>query len=254
MTTTDNDSILYEYPLQERMRTYLRLEHGFEQLKASQECFEDQAEPFFNALFAVTELLERFDIRTELSKDLDLDKQRLQKWEEHPDVDRDALGKTIGEIDYCLNTLQDIPKYLRELKDNALLASIRQRFSQPGMSGLFELPQLHLWLSQPSSEKKHQCEIWRNTLACIELAITLKLTLLREQSVFVPIQLQNGFLQESSDQQLALLRIKVPRSANIYPVISGHRQRFTIRFMPLPGESLETSPQAIEFELARCSP
>ncbi|MDV6316020.1 cell division protein ZapD [Idiomarina sp. HP20-50] len=254
MTSTDNDSILYEYPLQERMRTYLRLEHGFEQLKASLECFKDQAEPFFNALFDVTDLLERFDIRTELSKDLDLDKQRLQKWEEHPDVDRDALGKTINEIDYCLNRLQDIPKSLRELKDDSLLASIRQRFSQPGMSGLFELPQLHLWLSQPPQKQEQQCEIWCETLAFVELAITLKLTLLREQSVFVPMQLQNGFLQESSEQQLAMLRIKVVRSANIYPVISGHRQRFTIRFMPLPGESLETSPQDIEFELARCSP
>ncbi|KPD21329.1 cell division protein ZapD [Idiomarina abyssalis] len=254
MASTDNDNILYEYPLQERMRTYLRLEHGFEQLKASQLCFEEQAEPFFNALFAVTELLERFDIRTELSKDLDLDKQRLQKWEAHPDVDREALRNTIQEIEQCLNQLQDIPKYLRQLKDDALLASIRQRFSQPGMSGLFELPQLQLWLSQSTEDKAKQCEEWRKTLAFVELAITLKLTLLREQSVFVPMQLQNGFLQESSDQLLAMLRIKVPRSANIYPVISGHRQRFTVRFMPLPGESNETSLQDIEFEIARCSP
>ncbi|RUO71879.1 cell division protein ZapD [Idiomarina ramblicola] len=255
MTSTDNDNILYEYPLQERMRTYLRLEHGFEQLKASQKCFKEQAEPFFNALFDVTELLERFDIRTELSKDLELDTQRLQKWEEHPDVDRDALGKTVNEIEHCLNLLQDIPKYLRVLKDDALLASIRQRFSQPGMSGLFELPQLHLWLSQPVEVKQQQCENWRTTLAFVDLAITLKLTLLREQSVFVPMQIQNGFLQESSEQLLAMLRIKVPRSANIYPVISGHRQRFTVRFMPLPGgENKETSLQDIEFEIARCSP
>ena len=254
MTSTDNDNILYEYPLQERMRTYLRLEHGFEQLKASRVCFDEQAEPFFNALFAVTELLERCDIRTELTKDLELDKQRLQKWEEHPDVDRDALRRTINEIEHCINTLQDIPKYLRQLKDDALLTSIRQRFSQPGMSGLFELPQLHLWLSQSAEEKQQQCERWSQTLAFVELAITLKLTLLREQSVFAPIQLQNGFLQESSEQLLAMLRIKVPRSAKLYPVISGHRQRFTVRFMPLPGESKETSLHDIEFELARCSP
>ena len=61
MTSTDNDNILYEYPLQERMRTYLRLEHGFEQLQASRTCFDEQAEPFLtpcllspNYLSAVT--------------------------------------------------------------------------------------------------------------------------------------------------------------------------------------------------------
>lgn len=253
MTSTDDNNILFEYPLQERMRTYLRLEHSFQQLQTNRKLFAEQPEPFFHALFAITDLLERFDIRTELSKDLEQDKHRLQQWEAHPEVDRQALTTTIRDIEHCLTTLPDIAKYLRQLKDDELLASIRQRFSQPGTSGRFELPQLHLWLHQSAETKASQCEHWCDTLAFVALAIQLRLTLLRERSVFETLQLQNGFLQESSEQLLAMLRIKVPASAGIYPVISGHRQRFTVRFMPLPGSEQNASPQNVEFEIARCS-
>ena len=76
MAFTDNQHIIYEYPLQERVRTYLRLEHGFEQLNVSRELFQQQPDAFFQSLFSLSDLLERVDIRTELSKDLDAQQQQ----------------------------------------------------------------------------------------------------------------------------------------------------------------------------------
>lgn len=253
MAFTDNQHIIYEYPLQERVRTYLRLEHGFEQLNVSKGLFQQQPDAFFQSLFSLSDLLERVDIRTELSKDLEAQQQRLKQWEQHPEVDRQALRATIQEIDDCQQFLPDIPKVLREIKDDALLASIRQRFSQPGISGLFELPQLQLWLNQDSNVQQQACDSWCNAFKPIEKAVQLKLTLMREQAVFSNMTLTSGFMQESSEQPLAMLRIKVPKEASIYPVISGHRQRFTVRFMPLPGAGSNQSIQSVQFEIARCA-
>ena len=253
MAFTDNQHIIYEYPLQERVRTYLRLEHGFEQLNVNRELFQQQPDSFFQSLFSLSDLLERVDIRTELSKDLDAQQQRLKQWEQHPQVDRQALRTTIEEIGDCQQFLPDIPKVLREIKDDALLASIRQRFSQPGISGLFELPQLQLWLSQENELQQKQCDAWCKLFQPIEKAVQLKLTLMREQSSFSDMTLTSGFMQGSSEQPLAMLRIKVPKESSVYPVISGHRQRFTVRFMPLPGVSNTQSIQSVQLEIARCA-
>ena len=253
MAFTDNQHIIYEYPLQERVRTYLRLEHGFEQLNVNRELFQQQPDAFFQSLFSLSDLLERVDIRTELSKDLDAQQQRLKQWEQHPQVDRHALRTTIEEIGDCQQFLPDIPKVLREIKDDALLASIRQRFSQPGISGLFELPQLQLWLSQENELQQKQCDAWCQLFQPIEKAVQLKLTLMREQSSFSDMTLTSGFMQGSSEQPLAMLRIKVPKESSVYPVISGHRQRFTVRFMPLPGVSNTQSIQSVQLEIARCA-
>lgn len=254
MAFTDTQDILYEYPLQERVRTYLRLEHGFEQLSVSRKLFQERPDAFFHSLFSLSDLLERVDIRKELSNDLDAQQQRLKQWEQHPQVDGQALGNTIQSIDDSQRFLPDIPKVLRKLKEDTLLTNIRQRFSQPGISGLFELPQLQLWLNQDIDTQQQQYNRWCELFQPIEKAVGLKLTLMREQSIFSDMTLTSGFMQESSEQPLAMLRIKVPRDYSVYPVISGHRQRFTVRFMPLLSkDSNAQSVQSIQFEIARCS-
>ena len=125
MAFTDNQHIIYEYPLQERVRTYLRLEHGFEQLNVSKGLFQQQPDAFFQSLFSLSDLLERVDIRTELSKDLEAQQQRLKQWEQHPEVDRQALRATIQEIDDCQQFLPDIPKVLRVYPKVYLRSTLR---------------------------------------------------------------------------------------------------------------------------------
>ena len=63
--------LTYEFPLNEKSRTYLRFDALFQQLKANQ-TFELPAHAFsfFRALFDFIELSERCDIRTDLMKDL----------------------------------------------------------------------------------------------------------------------------------------------------------------------------------------
>ena len=65
-------TILYEHPLNERIRNYLKLEQLFKQVDSCvpADIFINH-QIFFNALFAIIDTLERSDIRGDLIKDLE---------------------------------------------------------------------------------------------------------------------------------------------------------------------------------------
>lgn len=253
MTSAQNGSLIYEYPLQERFRTYLRLEHSFAELRVALSLAESAPQAFFNTLFATQELVERNDIKTELSKDLELQRSAMKRWENHPQIDQNALQGALQSITMASDNLQQLSRELRQLKDDRFLATIRSRFTQPSVTGLFELPQLQLWLSQPNELQQSHCKHWFSALQPLAAAIELQLELTRQQGEFESIEARNGFWQESCEP-LALLRVKIAHSTSYYPVVSGHRQRFTLRFMALATDQHQTDAVSddVTFALARC--
>ncbi len=94
-------AILYEHPLNERIRNYLKLEQLFVQAFDSlQYSLITSHSVFFNALFAIVDTLERNDIRGDLIKDLEKLEQNLVIWSQNPEIDNaildDNLKKTIS--------------------------------------------------------------------------------------------------------------------------------------------------------------
>lgn len=266
MTGEQHQVITYEYPLQERYRTYLRLEHSFSRLRsalaqiagddqelASSRCRNSRYETFLKALFDCQELIERCDIRNELGKDLEQQQQLMKQWEHHPQIDQTALQGALRSVANAVTNLQHFNNELRQLKDDKLLASVRTRFVQPGVSGLFELPQLQLWLSQPDELTVPQVQYWYSLVEALATAVDLQLELTRQQTPFTDTAVKNGFWQESCEP-LSLLRIRIPTSIAGYPIVSGHRQRFTIRFLELPKADGQSDAIADDFsiQLARC--
>ena len=260
MQSEKDHSSIYEYPLQERFRTYLRLEHSFSALHSALTLATDAPLSFFNTLFATQELIERNDIKTELAKDLELQRTAMERWQNHPQIDQNALQGALQSITMASENLQQINRALRQLKDDRFLGSIRSRMIQPGITGLFELPQLQRWLSQPVDQQQAHRQHWYEAVQPLAAAIQLQLELTRQQGEFSDTIARNGFWQESCEP-LALLRIRMPADSPYYPIVSGHRQRFTLRFMALPSSTLSDDPHShvsadaasedISFALAR---
>ncbi|HAD48921.1 MAG: cell division protein ZapD [Idiomarinaceae bacterium] len=251
MSSEQQSSSVYEYPLQERFRTYLRLEHSFAELNNALALAEHAPLAFFNTLFATQELIERNDIKTELAKDLELQRATMERWQNHPQIDQNALQGALQSITMASDNLQYIGRALRQLKDDRFLASIRSRLIQPGITGLFELPQLQRWLSQPLALQQQHWQHWHEAVQPLAAAIQLQLELTRQQGEFDTVVARNGFWQESCDP-LALLRIRMPPDSPYYPIVSGHRQRFTLRFMAIPTSTdADAANEDITFELAR---
>ena len=77
--------MIYDFPLNEKSRTYLRLESLFSQIRDNLESEQSWAHiAFFKGLFDLQELLERGDLRADLIKDLERLGQRLSHWASRP--------------------------------------------------------------------------------------------------------------------------------------------------------------------------
>lgn len=245
-------TIDYEYPLHERVRTYLRLEHLKQLLKPGTPVEASNYARYFDALFAILELCERSDVRTDVQKDLDRRRAQLQVWAQHPDVNQDQVQALAQHVQQAIQAIQPLSRIGSHLKQDRLLSVTRQRFGMPGGTCNFDVPQLHYWLHQSQERRDADCARWWEEFRVLFAGLELELELLRGQSQFEWVVAEGGLLQESTEP-LSLLRIRVPDSIPAYPVISGHKQRFSIRFLSnCPQQGKASFESDVEFEIALC--
>ncbi len=251
-------TILYEHPLNERIRNYLKLE---QLLAQAYSCASSDAalsniqysyQVFFNALFTIIDSLERGDIRGDLIKDLEKLQQNLVVWSQAPDIDTSALENNLRKTVALSSHLKGSAQTWSQLKDHKLIASLKQRFAIQGGSSSFDLPQLQFWLHQKNTQIKADIKHWLSLLTDINDSLALVFRFIRQRAEFETIETESGFYQDNGEG-LLLLRIKVAQSAQYYPTVSGNRFRYSIRFMlPCEKDGRRYSNQATRFQLARC--
>lgn len=246
-------SILYEHPLNERIRNYLKIEQLFTQsTDALRQSMVMSHNLFFPSLFSIIDNLDRGDIRGDLIKDLEKLEQSLVIWSRIPDVDDKLITSNLNKTTTLSSQLKKAYPAWLILKNDKFLMTLKQRFSIQGGSSLFDLPQLQHWLNQTSEVINNECQQWLSHLQQIDEAITLILTFIRQQAHFETIESESGFYQDNGEG-LKLLRIKVSKNTDRYPTVSGNRYRYSIRFMsPCAENGRKYSKQAISFQLARC--
>lgn len=226
-----SESVLYQFPLNESIRTYLRIEQLFQRCTFAMDYQSEQAGlSFFNALFDLLELLERSDTRQDLIKDLEGQQKSLQRWAESPDVNPQVLSQLQARLQDCIAKLKSQTRLANCLKNDKFLGSIRQRFNIPGGNCCFDVPQLYHWLHRDPELRKDEMTFWLSQLDTLRAPIALLMQLLRDGRPFRPQTARKGFYQESAEG-LQLLRILSNADLPVYPTVSGNRHRYTIRFM-----------------------
>ena len=250
-------TILYEHPLNERIRNYLKLEQLFVQ---AENCFSYNSSDktsvsqsiFFNALFAILDTLERSDIRGDLIKEVEKLEQNLIVWSKIPHVDTKVLDDNLHQAVKLICQLKGNSPTWWQLKEDKFLASLKQRFAIQGGNSSFDLPQLQFWLHRPKKEFNADIKRWLALLSQIRNALELILKFIRQRAEFVSISTESGFYQDNGEN-LVLLRLRLPQEAQYYPTVSGNKFRYSIRFMlPCENNGRRYSNQATEFELAQC--
>ena len=89
--------ILYAYPLNDRIRTYLRLEQLFQRL--GELIPAEQALQHHYALTTIFEIMDvtaRADLKSDVLKDLEKQKQVLQSYKGNPSIAESVLDKVIA--------------------------------------------------------------------------------------------------------------------------------------------------------------
>ena len=245
--------LLYEHPLNEKVRTYLRVEYLFTQVNHQMALAnESQQLGFFTSLFALIEVLDRNDIRPDLIKDVERCESALVGWSRHPSISDDSLQDMLQQAVRLQSELIRGAKFANVLKDDKFLGPLRQRFFIPGGTCYFDLPQLHFWYTQPLDLRQKSAQEWIGQLQLVERAIRFVLTFIRERGQFQSVIAENGYYQ-SNTEQFELLRLNYPLEYGCYPTISGNKYRYAIRFMQLcDTQGRATSDKNIHFQLACC--
>ncbi|MBC3765311.1 cell division protein ZapD [Neptunicella marina] len=246
---------VFEFPLNEKVRTYLRLEQLFKQLCQWKELNHDwQYIGYLESFFTLVDLLERIDIRTDILKDIDAHERNLVHWSQHPQIDNDALQTTLRRIVKLRDQLKSARKLGSGLKDDKFLAAIRQRFAIPGANCSFDLPSLHYWLNQPQQIIHADIKRWMDEFSLVNQAIDITLSFLRERGRLATTVAEKGFYQDVADSRCELIRIECDVAQGYYPVLSGNKHRYAIRFMRFnpDQDGVLTEENSVTFKQACC--
>jgi cell division protein ZapD len=250
--------ILYEYPLHERIRTYLRLEHLFLRLHQLAARMDDLDHHFALAtLFEILDVAARADLKSDLLKDLDKQKHLLDSYRGNPAIAEAVLDQVIGELDKCFSALNSQPgKAGQSLTENDWLMSIRSRISIPGGTCEFDLPSYYAWQHKTGVSRQADLTQWTSTLIPLAEAVHLLLKLLRDSGAPQKVIANSGQFQQSLPQgrTFLLLRLALDVSQELIPEISGNRLMVSVRLMR-QGEDHRPHPvnEDVTFELALCS-
>lgn len=250
---------IYEQPLCERMRLFMRLESMFQQMRlfhTADEYYSIQL--FLDALFDVLDFLHRYEIRSEILKEL----HRLQTA-----ILRDTLQPTGAfashaemetAVDAALREIHDINlNPISMLRENELFNSLRQRnFNQSG-SCLFEVPAYQFWLAQNTDRTNPFLVHCYSLFTPIANAISLILKMVRQSTDIIEVHTEDGMLLKTldKDKRNQILRVHMTPEHKVFPRISGDNHRFAIRFMEQadPQTRSAQTNEPVYFSLQICS-
>ena len=149
--------ILYEYPFNERLRTYLRLEQLFRRLGE----LIPRAHPLDHhyalvTMFEIMDVAARADLKSDVLKDIEKHKHQLDGYRGNPSISEAALDAVIAQLDRCFAALNSQSgKAGHALTENDWLMSIRSRVAFPAvLAGLTCLHITHGNTKMPLTGKR----------------------------------------------------------------------------------------------------
>lgn len=226
----------YEFPFNERIRTFLRLEDLFiKVLHHVNVGHEYSHHTALVSLLQMLDLIDRADLKVDLLQELDRNKAQLTFLQNKPGINPEALQHTIASLEQCAQGIRgDHLKLGQTLRENDWLMSVKQRTNIPGGVCEFDLPSYHHWLNLGLERRKADLHSWLSRLMPMHEAIKLILQLLRGSGQVLTLTAQNGAYQQqlTGHKPAQLLRIET-QHAECFPEVSANKYAINIRFQRL---------------------
>lgn len=252
----ESGSQCYEQPLNERMRTFLRLEHLLARLRYHES--DDNIwgrRAAMAALLDILTILARHDLRTEVSKALGNYYAQLKRLSAREDIDSKHLDEVLSRLDTLGREIQEIPVQFAsyQLRDNELLNNLNNRHAIPGGTCGFDLPSYQHWLSRDEHKIRRDMAHWCRQIVPLESAINTLLQMLRDGTEPQQQEARDGVLVHQTQPGTQLIRV-LTDSAHVYPEISTGRHRTTVRFMEYHDSDLSVRQcrSTVVFRMACC--
>ncbi len=254
-----DEVLIFEQPLNERMRTFLRLDFLY-----SQALYHNEAPSQWGSRAAMSSLLDilaittRADTRSDVLKELERHLAALGDFQSKPGVDDGRLRTVIANLTRLrTDLLASGSAFLQPLRESEFLNAIKHRSAIPGGTCEFDLPDYFFWLSQPSQTRMRTFDQWLGMLRPLCDAIAELLWLTRQNGRAREETAEGGIFHITFDRDSPsqLLRIQVPAALGLYPEISGSHYRCSIRFLTWNGlaERSTQTENDVRFMLSCCA-
>lgn len=250
--------ILYEYPFNERIRTYLRLEHLFRRLGELVPSESPLSHHYaLITIFEIMDVAARADLKADVLRDLDKHKSVFNSYRGNPAIAETVLDQVVGQLEGNFAALNSLAgKVGQSLTENEWLMSIRSRAGIPGGTCEFDLPAYYAWQHRSAASRRADLERWSNTLSPLASSIYLLLKLLRDADVPYKVIATGGQFQQNLPQgrSFQLLRLRIDPRLGLVPEISGNRLMVSVRLMRHEADDrLHQSTDDAPFELTLCA-
>ncbi len=249
--------ISYDFPLNERVRTLLRLED----LYARMSWFIEQASAIdhqaaLDTLFEILEVASRADLKSDLLQDLERQKRLLSALRDNPGISEAALDAVLDEIETASSGVFAISgKIGQHLRENEWLMGIKQRACIPGGTCEFDLPSYHHWLHQDATLRRQYLNACLAPMLPIRDALAIILKLLRESGKAYQFTAQQGSFQQIQGGRVAqMLCVSLDSALPCVPEVSANKYVLNIRFVAADYAARSALyGQDVQFNLTFCS-
>lgn len=254
----DSEPVVYEQPLNERMRAFMRLEFLWQQLS-----YHAGIPNSWSSRSAVAGLLEilaitsRGDARGDVLKELERQMTQLRDYQNRPGVDSARLRAVLSALMRRREELNAAgANFMQRLRESEFLNAIKHRSAIPGGTCEFDLPDFYHWLNLDPDARESDLAAWLATIRPLCESVSELLWITRENARPTEENAAAGNFQIvfERDRPVQLLRITVAGASRLYPEVSGSHHRCSLRF--LRWNSVHNRPtqasEDVPFVLAIC--
>lgn len=250
--------LIYEQPLNERMRTFLRLDYLYNQaLYHNEKASQWGSRAAVSSLLDILAITTRGDVRAEVLKEIERHLVQLEGFASKPGVDAARLRALINNLSRLRSALSAAGgSYLQPLRESEFLAAIKHRSAIPGGTCEFDLPDYYFWLNQDATSRTQAFNEWLALLRplCDAVAEVLWLTRQNGRARKETATAGSFAINFDRDTPLQLLRIVLAHDSDLYPEISGSHHRCSVRFLRWNGLAQRPSQaeENVAFTLITC--
>src|SRR5476651_1112509 len=175
-----SDVLVFEQPLHERMRTFLRLDFLYSQaLYHNEMASQWGSRAAVSCLIDIMAIATRGDVRSDVLKELERQLASLNVFQSKPGVDTGRLRAVMSNLLRLRAELMTAGSaFLQPVRDSEFLSAIKHRSAIPGGTCEFDLPDFYYWLSQSAPTRTQTFNEWLGLLRplCDAIAELLWLT------------------------------------------------------------------------------
>ncbi len=250
-------SLLFEFPLNERIRLLLRVEAVFKRWAQYQSKLDSTSH--HTALLALFEFLElansRSDMKSEVLQEMERQRAAVFGFRDHASSDNQAIDALLAEIEATFKALQNSTvRVAQNIRDDEWLMTIKTRSNVPGGTCSFDLPSYHAWLNLPDDTRQAHLAQWFAPALPLQDAVNMVLRLLRDSYPAKEVTATKGaFNLDTRNKTYQLARLWLPANVNAVPEISASKYGVWIRLLQQATQTKTPQiTQDVPLRLAMC--